>query len=89
MTSSYSVGKHFEGLIQTLIESGRYATASEIMREGLRLVEEREQQREAKLAALRAEVQKGLDSGPAEEVGDMFEGVKAQGRIRLAAENGK
>ena len=89
MASSYSVGKHFEGLIQTLIESGRYATASEIMREGLRLVEEREQQREAKLAALRAEVQKGLDSGPAEEVGDMFEGVKAQGRIRLAAENGK
>ena len=89
MASSYSVGKHFEGLIQTLIESGRYATASEIMREGLRLVEEREQQREARLAALRAEVQKGLDSGPAEEVGDRFEGVKAQGRIRLAAENGK
>ena len=89
MASSYSVGKHFEGLIQTLIESGRYATASEIMREGLRLVEEREQQREAKLAALRAEVQKGLDSGPAEEVGDMFERIKAQGRIRLAAENGK
>ena len=89
MASSYSVGKHFEGLIQTLIESGRYATASEIMREGLRLVEEREQQREARLAALRAEVQKGLDSGPAEEVGDMFERIKAQGRIRLAAENGK
>ena len=89
MASSYSVGKHFEGLIQTLIESGRYATASEIMREGLRLVEEREQQREAKLAALRAEVQNALDSGPAEEVGDMFEGVKAHGRIGLAAENGK
>ena len=89
MASSYSVGKHFEGLIQTLIESGRYATASEIMREGLRLVEEREQQREAKLVALRAEVQRGLDSGPAEEVGDMFERIKAQGQVRLAAGNGK
>ena len=36
MASSYSIGKHFEDLIDDLIESGRYATASEVMREGLR-----------------------------------------------------
>ncbi len=89
MATSYSIGKHFEGLIQGLIESGRYSTASEIMREGLRLVEEREERRKAKLEALRAEIQKGFDSGPMEEVGDMFERIRAQGRKRLAAKNAK
>jgi antitoxin ParD1/3/4 len=87
MATSYSIGKHFEGFIEGLIESGRYSTASEVMREGLRLIEEREQRRNAKLEALRAEIQKGLDSGPMEEVdiGEMIKAVKARGRQRLAA----
>jgi antitoxin ParD1/3/4 len=89
MATSYSIGKHFEELIDNLVESGRYATASEVMREGLRLVEEREERRKAKLEALRAEIQKGFDSGPMEEVGDMFERIKSEGRRRLAAKNGK
>jgi antitoxin ParD1/3/4 len=89
MATSYSIGKHFEEMIQGLLESGRYSTASEVMREGLRLVEEREERRKVKLEALRAEIQKGFDSGPMEEVGDMFERIKAQGRKRLAAKNAK
>jgi antitoxin ParD1/3/4 len=89
MATSYSIGKHFEDFIEGLLESGRYRTASEVMRDGLRMVEEREQRRNAKLEALRAEIQKGLDSGPAEEVGDMFERIKSEGRKRLAAKNGK
>jgi len=89
MATSYSIGKHFEEMIEGLLESGRYSTASEVMRDGLRLVEEREERRKAKLEALRAEIQKGFDSGPMEEVGDMFERIKAQGRKRLAAKNAK
>jgi antitoxin ParD1/3/4 len=89
MATSYSIGKHFESFIEDLLASGRYSTASEVMRDGLRLVEEREQRRQAKLEALRAEIQKGFDSGPAEEVGDMFERIKAEGRKRLAAKNGE
>jgi len=87
MTTSYSVGKHFEGFIDSLIESGRYSTASEVMREGLRLIEEREQRRNTKLEALRAEIQKGFDSGPAEEieVAEFIKGIKARGRQQLAA----
>jgi antitoxin ParD1/3/4 len=86
MATSYSIGKHFEELIDSLIESGRYSTASEVMREGLRLVEEREESRKAKLEALRAEIQKGFDSGPAEEVGvaEWIKTIKARGRERLA-----
>ncbi|MDA9408326.1 type II toxin-antitoxin system ParD family antitoxin [Bradyrhizobium sp. CCBAU 45384] len=89
MASSYSIGKHFEDLIDNLVESGRYATASEVMREGLRLVEEREERRKVKLEVLREEIRKGFDSGPMEEVGDMFERIKSEGRKRLAAKNGK
>lgn len=87
MATSYSIGKHFEGLIESLIESGRYSTASEVMREGLRLIEEREERRMVKLEALRAEIQKGFDSGPAEEVdiSEMIKAVKARGRQQLAA----
>ena len=85
MATSYSIGKHFEDFIEGLIESGRYSTASEILRDGLRLIEEREERRKAKLEALRAEIQKGIDSGPAEEVDDMFERIKSEGRKRLAA----
>jgi antitoxin ParD1/3/4 len=88
MATSYSIGKHFEGFIQGLLESGRYSTASEVIRDGLRMIEEREQRRNAKLEALRAEIQKGLDSGPAEEVdpGEWIKSIKARGRQRLAAE---
>jgi antitoxin ParD1/3/4 len=87
MATSYSIGKHFEELIESLIASGRYSTASEIMREGLRLVEEREERRKAKLEALRAEIQKGFDSGPAKAVdlAEFIQSVKTRGRERLAA----
>jgi len=87
MATSYSIGKHFEAFIESLIASGRYSTASEIIRDGLRIIEEREQRREAKLEWLRAEIQKGLDSGPAREFDSktLAEEVKARGRRRLAA----
>jgi antitoxin ParD1/3/4 len=86
MATSYTIGKHFEGFIEKLIESGRYSTASEIIRDGLRLIEEREQSREAKLEWLRAAIQEGLDSGPGREVDSktLAEEVKARGRRRLA-----
>jgi antitoxin ParD1/3/4 len=91
MATSYSIGKHFEGFIEDLVKSGRYSTASEVMRDGLRLVEEREQHRNAKLEALRAEIQKGLDSGLAREfdVGELTARIKAEGRKKLAAKTGR
>ena len=87
MATSYSIGKHFENFIAKLIETGRYSTASEVIRDGLRLIEEHEQSREAKLQWLRAAIQEGLDS-PSEEVDidEMIEDVKRRGRERLAAE---
>lgn len=82
MPSSYTLGAHYEAFVRALVESGRYASASEVMRDGLRLVEEREQVREAKLAALKRDIEEGLASGPAGPL-DMDE-IKKEGRRRLA-----
>ena len=66
MPSSYTIGRHYEGLVQELVTSGRYASASEVLRDGLRLIEEREQIRKAKLEALRSAIREGLESGEPE-----------------------
>lgn len=48
-------------LVEKLVTSGRYQNVSEVLREGLRMVEQREKQDAAKLKALKAAVQLGLD----------------------------
>jgi antitoxin ParD1/3/4 len=54
-----SVGEHWEKFIENAVREGRYGSASEVVREGLRLVEERE----AKLKALRQEINAAIESG--------------------------
>ena len=51
-----SIGSRWEGFVETLVQEGRYSSASEVVREGLRLVEERE----AKLQALRRMIDESL-----------------------------
>lgn len=72
MPSSYAVGEHFEQFIKEQVQGGRYASASEVVRDALRLLEEREHMRLTALDALRVEIQKGLDSGPAKPAADVF-----------------
>ena len=78
-----SLTPELEKFVQDKVASGRYHSASEVIREGLRLLEEQELIREVRLAALREEIQKGLDSGEATPL-DMAT-IKARGRKRLAA----
>jgi antitoxin ParD1/3/4 len=51
-----------DSLIEALVQSGRYQNASEVMREGLRLVEDREVEEIRKIEVLRASVQRGEDA---------------------------
>jgi antitoxin ParD1/3/4 len=69
---SADLGKQLEGYLTQLIESGRYGSKSEVLREGVRLI----QDREARLAALDASIARGLSDAdaartkPAEDVFD-------------------
>jgi antitoxin ParD1/3/4 len=54
-----SIGERWEGFVESAVKSGRYASASEVVREGLRLVEERE----AKLWALRDTLAASIAAG--------------------------
>lgn len=82
MPTSVALGTHFEAFVKQQVASGRYNNVSEVVRDGLRLLQDQEDLRRAKLEWLQTELQKGLDSGPATPL-DMAE-VKAEGR-RLRA----
>lgn len=64
MPSSFTLGTHFESFIKQQVNSGRYASASEVIRDSLRLLEEQDAMRQARLDALRAEINLGATSGP-------------------------
>lgn len=53
MPTSVALTPHFESLTRQLVASGRYNNVSEVVRDGLRLLESRVQEDEAKLRALR------------------------------------
>ena len=82
-----SLNPHFEELVKSKVESGLYNSVSEVMREALRLLEERDQLRELRLMELRREIQKGIDSGESTPLD--IEEVKARGHKRLAAQQGE
>lgn len=60
-TRNIVLTEHQAQFIQRLVDSGRYQNASEVLREGLRLVESREAEERARLKALRDAVELGLD----------------------------
>ncbi|RWH77256.1 MAG: type II toxin-antitoxin system ParD family antitoxin [Mesorhizobium sp.] len=78
MPSTYNIGAHYETLVRELVGSGRYASASEVLRDSLRLLEEREAQRKAKLAALRDEIRAGIESGPGIPADAIFDRLEAK-----------
>jgi len=57
--TSISIGNYFDNFIQNRISAGRYKNASEVVRAGLRLLEEEE----SKMIALREAIQDGIISG--------------------------
>lgn len=60
-TTSFNLGEHFDTFISAQLEHGRYGSASEVIRQGLRLLEEHER----KVEALRLAIIEGEESGNA------------------------
>ena len=61
--TSVSLGEYFEDFVDAKVTQGRYKNASEVIRAGLRLLEEEEN----KIQILRNAIQEGIDSGIAED----------------------
>ena len=62
-TTSVALGSYFEDFIRVQIANGRYNNASEVIRAGLRLLEDNE----SRIVALKAAIKEGLDSGIAKD----------------------
>jgi antitoxin ParD1/3/4 len=78
MPSSYAIGSHFERFIKKQVESGRYSSASEVVRDALRLLEEQKEFREAQLKNLREKIQEGIHSGPGIPAEEVFTRLEAK-----------
>ncbi|AUX71379.1 type II toxin-antitoxin system ParD family antitoxin [Erwinia pyrifoliae] len=83
MPTSVALSSHFEIFIREQIDSGRYNNASEVVRAGLRALEEREQQ--LKLDALRVAVDAGINSGKGRSAEEVF--GRLSGKYRQMADN--
>lgn len=77
--TSIALGNHFDQFVNSQVASGRYKNVSEVIRAGLRLLEDEE----SNVIALRAAIQKGLDS-PLVENFDFKDNLKKlkEGKIK-------
>ncbi len=87
MPSSYAIGEHFETFIKSQLENGRYSSASEIVRDALRLLEEQEQLHQLQLERLRQQIQEGIDSGPSTPAEEVFDRLTAKYQSMIDVES--
>jgi antitoxin ParD1/3/4 len=87
MSINVSLTPHLEEMIREKIASGSYTSASEVVREGLRLLEQEDHLRKLKLQRLQADIQEGLESGPSAPF-DPRE-IKRAGRAQRARKSAK
>ena len=86
MPSSYSLGERYEKMMEDLIASGRFNSKSEVLRHGLRMVEESEARYLTELEELREAVRIGMESGPGIPAEEVRARLKARIR-RIAAKS--
>jgi len=74
--TSISLGNHFEDFVDDKVATGRFKNASEVIRAGLRLLEEEE----ARIIALKKTIEEGFESGLAKS----FDAKKHLGKLKAA-----
>ena len=67
----------FRAVHKSQIQQGRYISASEVIRDGLRALVDREKLRALKLEALRSDIQQGINSGPGRPVQEVAAALQA------------
>jgi len=83
MGMNVNLTPQLEELVRSKVASGMYTSASEVVREALRLLDEQDQVRAVRLERLREDIRKGLESGPSQEWD--ADAVKGQARARRTA----
>ena len=83
MPLNINLTPQLEELVRQRVASGRYNSASEVVREALRLLERQDELRTLKLEQLRRDIRQGFESGP--PVPWNRAAIKRAGRKRLAA----
>jgi antitoxin ParD1/3/4 len=86
MPTSVALNPHFESFIRNQIESGRYNNASEVVRAGLRLLEDIESQHAIQLQALRNDIAAGKASGAALAAEPVFDRLQAKYALQVNRE---
>jgi antitoxin ParD1/3/4 len=76
-----SLTPELERRIAEKVESGLYASASEVVREGLRLLFETDALQDRQLVQLRADIQAGLDQA---QRGELLDGAASRARVKAA-----
>jgi antitoxin ParD1/3/4 len=80
MGMNVNLTPQLEDMVRQKVDSGMYSSASEVVREALRLMDAQDRLRAAKLDQLRQDIRAGLSSGPATELEP--EQIKRDGRTR-------
>ena len=78
MPTSVALSPHFETFIRDQIKSGRYNNVSEVVRAGLRLLEDTERQQAVQLQALKNDIAAGQASGAALAAQPVFDRLQAK-----------
>ncbi len=78
MPTSVALSSHFETFIRNQVESGRYNNVSEVVRAGLRLLEDSERHQAIQLEALRADIAAGKASGPGRPAEPVFDRLQVK-----------
>ena len=74
--------EEIEELVRRKVESGRYGSAAEVVRAGLRLLDQEDEFRSTRLATIRAQVEEGIAQA---EGGELVDGEEAVARARRRA----
>ena len=74
-----SLTPDLENIVEIKVKGGQYSSASEVVREGLRLLQQRDEMREMKLERLRNEIQQGIDDL---EAGRMKDGAEVMAKFK-------
>lgn len=78
MPTSVALSPHFEKFIQEQVKSGRYNNASEVVRAGLRLLEDQSARARMQQEELRAAISAGIASGPGKPAGAVFDRLETR-----------